>query len=80
MKYETFVHAFHNSFLNKKLSQFKVGHSPSKKDFLFALIVALQNWWKIYFILKALFVLKIFRLLSWLFGHVEKTTWLEGQG
>ena len=26
-----------------------------------------------YFILKAFFVLKIFKLLSWLFGHVEKT-------
>ena len=30
-----------------------------------------------YFILKAFFVLKIFRFLSWLFGHVEKTAWLE---
>ena len=30
-----------------------------------------------YFILKALFVLKIFKCLSWLFGNVEKTTWLE---
>ena len=28
------------------------------------------------FILKALFVLKIFKFLSWLFGHVGKTTWL----
>ena len=26
-----------------------------------------------YFILKALFVLKIFQLLSWVFEHVEKT-------
>ena len=30
-----------------------------------------------YFILKALFVLKIFRILSWHFGHVENTAWLE---
>ena len=30
-----------------------------------------------YFILKALFVLEIFKLLSWLFVHVEKTAWLE---
>ena len=30
-----------------------------------------------YFILKALFILKIFKFLSWLFGHVEKTAWLE---
>ena len=32
-----------------------------------------------YFILKALFVLKIFKFLSWLFGHAEKTAWLERQ-
>ena len=32
-----------------------------------------------YFILKALFVFKIFEFLSWLFGHVEKTAWLERQ-
>ena len=25
-----------------------------------------------YFILKARFVLKIFKILSWIFGHVEK--------
>ena len=30
-----------------------------------------------YFILRALFVLKIFKCLSWLFGHVGKMTWLE---
>ena len=30
-----------------------------------------------YFILKALFILKIFKFLSWLFDHVEKTAWLE---
>ena len=29
------------------------------------------------FILKALFVLKIFKFLSWLFGHAGKTAWLE---
>ena len=29
-----------------------------------------------YFILKALFVLKIFKFLWWLFGHVGKTAWL----
>ena len=32
-----------------------------------------------YFILKALSVLKIFKFLSWLFGHVGKTAWLERQ-
>ena len=30
-----------------------------------------------YFILKAFFVLKIFKFLSQRFGHVEKTAWLE---
>ena len=30
-----------------------------------------------YFTLKAIFVLKIFTFLSWLFGHVEKTARLE---
>ena len=30
-----------------------------------------------YFILKVLFVLKIFKFSSWLFGHVEKPAWLK---
>ena len=30
-----------------------------------------------YFILKPFFVLKIFRFLSWVFGHVEKAAGLE---
>ena len=30
-----------------------------------------------YFTLKPLFVLKIFNFMSLLFGHVEKTAWLE---
>ena len=30
----------------------------------------------LYFILKAIFVLKIFKVLPWLFGHVEKTAGL----
>ena len=30
-----------------------------------------------YFISKALFLLKIFKFLSWLYGHVEQTAWLE---
>ena len=32
------------------------------------------------FILKNLFVRKIFKFLSPLFGHVEKTSWLERSG
>ena len=30
-----------------------------------------------YFILKVLFILKLFKFLSWVFGHVEKTAWLD---
>ena len=30
-----------------------------------------------YFILKAVFVLKIFKFLFWLFRYVEKVAWLE---
>ena len=30
-----------------------------------------------YFILKAFFFLKMFKLLSWLFGHGEKTALLK---
>ena len=30
-----------------------------------------------YFILKALFIFKIFKLLSSLFGHKTKTAWLK---
>ena len=30
-----------------------------------------------YFILKALFALKIFKFLYWLLAHFQKTTWLE---
>ena len=33
-----------------------------------------------YFILKTLFVLKILKILSWLFGHVGKTAWLGADG
>ena len=58
---------------------FKVGPSPSKKIFLFASMIALQKIMQnaFYFILKAHFVLKIFKCWSWLFGHVKKTAWLE---
>ena len=55
----------------------KVGsHLPKKKKFINdSPSKMMKN--DFYFILKALFVLKIFKFLSWLFGHVEKTAWLE---
>ena len=48
----------------------------------FALFVSLKAFVKMmnnpfYFILKALFILKMFKFLSWHLGHVERTTWLE---
>ena len=30
-----------------------------------------------YFTLKALFMFKIFKILSYRFSHIEKTAWLE---
>ena len=33
-----------------------------------------------YFTIKSLFVPKIFKFLSWIFGQVEKTVWSERYG
>ena len=58
---------------------FKVGLSPSKKQFFTCFdqfsLKLMKN--AFYFILKAFFLLKISKFLSWIFGHVEKTAWLE---
>ena len=58
---------------------FKVGLSPSKKSYAFCFIESPLNIMKnaFYFILKVLFVLKISKFLSWLFGQVGKKAWLE---
>ena len=58
---------------------FKVGLSPSKKN---CFICFNKNRLKIMknafdFILKTLFILKLFKFSSWLFGHEEKMCWLE---
>ena len=60
-------------------SSFKVGLSPYKK---ICVICCIENPLKTIrnafcVTLKALFVLKIFKFLSCLFGQVEKTAWLE---
>ena len=57
----------------------KVGLSPSKKICVICLAEGPLKLMKnaFYFTLKALFVLKIFKFLSRLFGHLEKTAWLE---
>ena len=55
----------------------KAGLSPTqkKKDWVTRLIDRTLKMMKnaFYFILEALFVLKIFKFLSRLFGHLEKT-------
>ena len=63
------------TYLNKKIIRTKKSNHLSKKFVLFASLKALYKMIKNAFhvILKALFVLKIFRFLSWLFDHVEKT-------
>ena len=62
--------------------EFKVGLSPSKTKYVICLIESPLKIMKngFYFILKALSVLKIFKFLSQLFGHVGKTAWLERLG
>ena len=61
-------------------SNIKVGLSPSKIVFLICFNDSPSKMMKneFYCILKALFVLKIFKFLSWHFGHVDKAGWLEG--
>ena len=55
----------------------KVELSPWKKLFCFneSFLKMMKN--AFYIISKALFVLKIFKFLSWFFGRKEKTAWLE---
>ena len=54
----------------------KVGLSPSKNISLNdSPLKMMKN--AFYFILNSFPVLKIFKLFSWLFGHVEKTVSIE---
>ena len=61
------------------MSWFKVRLTPSKQNCVICVIESPSKMMKnpFYFILKALSVLKIFKTLSWLFGHAGKTAWLE---
>ena len=54
---------------------FKAGLLPSEKKCVVCFIESPPEMMKnaFYFILKALFVLKMFKFLSWLFGHEEET-------
>ena len=58
-----------------KINFLKVGLSPSKKNCVTCLIESPLKMMKnaFHFNLKALFVLKIFKFLPQLFGHVGKT-------
>ena len=66
-------------FCCRRFSLRKVGLPPSENICVICFIESSLKMMKVafYFILKALFVLKIFKFLSWLFGHAEKTAWLE---
>ena len=57
----------------------KVGLIPSENIWMVCFIESPLKMMKnaFYFTIKAIFILKIFKFLSWLFGHVEKTAWLE---
>ena len=59
---------------NKAEETFKVGQWSSKKNCYICFNERLLKMMKstFYFIFKALLVLKTFKFLSWLFGHVEK--------
>ena len=64
------------------ISKLKVRLLSSKKKYVIFLIESPLKMMKnaFYFILKALFVLTIFKFLSQLFAHVGKISWLERYG
>ena len=57
----------------------EMNKTASKKNCFICFNDSLSKMMKnaFHFILKALFILKIFKFLSWLFGHVEKMAWLD---
>ena len=63
----------------KTSKNLKVRLLPSKKKYVTYFIESPLKVMKndYYFILKAIFVLKIFKFLSWLFDHYQKTAWLK---
>ena len=68
-----------NEIIIPAFISFKDGLSPCKKNLHYLLHwKPFKNDGKCFsFHSKAIFVLKIFKFLSWLFGHVRKTAWLE---
>ena len=79
MSEEVFLASLIWFFMEPMTGILKVGLSPSKKNCVICFIESPLKKMKnaFYFILKALFVLKIFKFLSWLFGYVGKTAWFE---
>ena len=84
LKFIFSLNVHHYVYLYVELSGYlkctlKVGLSSSEN---FCIICSTESPLKMmknafYCIVKTLFVLKMFKFLSWLFGHVEKTVWLE---
>ena len=69
---------FHVGFSEDLQLKLTVGLSPCKNMcYLLDLKPFKNDDIALYFILKALFVLKIIKFLSQLFGYVGKTAWLE---
>ena len=65
-------------FKLKRLNSKSDSHLPNKIMFMCfdeGPLKMMKNTF--YFVLKALVILKIFKFMYWLFGHVEKTGWLE---
>ena len=77
-----YIFIIFGSWSSVKGQWFKVGLSNSKKNCVICFIEGPVTMMKnaFYFILKALFVLKVFKFSSWLFGHVEEKAWLKIQG
>ena len=65
------------SFLESKEPRIKVGLSLFKKICAVCFNQSPLKMMKKAIILKALFFLKVFKFLSLVFGHIEKTTSLE---
>ena len=72
----------HLALLYTTDSKLKSDSHLSKKKYVICLTESLSKMMKnvFWFISKALVVLKIFKFASWLFGHVEKTAWLQTEG
>ena len=83
IKYVEPIRIFRSAKLHQE-STWKWHGNSSRFSFWHIGIISTSYWLRFdmvcplgYFILKALFAFKIFKFLSWLFGHVEKAGWLE---